>query len=41
MNRERDMAKNVAVFGICPTYENAQAAVDALRLDGFRGADIS
>jgi hypothetical protein len=35
------MAKNVAVFGICPTYARAQLAVDELRLQGFRSADIS
>jgi hypothetical protein len=33
--------KNTAVFGICPTYAAAQLAVDELRTQGFRSADIS
>jgi Protein of unknown function (DUF3341) len=33
--------KNTAVFGIYPTHEAADAAVDALRARGFRNTDIS
>ena len=33
--------KNTAVFGIYPTYESVEAAVDALRAAGFRNTDIS
>ena len=33
--------KNTAVFGVYPTHESADAAVDALRTKGFRSADIS
>jgi hypothetical protein len=33
--------KNTAVFGIYPTQESADAAVDALRTKGFRPTDIS
>ena len=33
--------KNTAVFGIYPSYENVENAVDALRSAGFRSADIS
>jgi hypothetical protein len=33
--------KNTAVFGVYPTRERADAAVDALRTDGFRSTDIS
>ena len=33
--------KNTAVFGIYPTYESVERAVDALRVDGFRNTDIS
>ena len=33
--------KNTAVFGIYPTYESVERAVDALRAAGFRGTDIS
>src|SRR4051812_7637359 len=33
--------KNTAVFGIYPTYEAVERAVDALRVAGFRNTDIS
>ena len=33
--------KNTAVFGVYPTHESADAAVDALRTKGFRSTDIS
>jgi len=33
--------KNTAVFGIYPTYEAVERAVDALRAAGFRTTDIS
>jgi len=33
--------KNTAVFGIYPSYESVERAVDALRDAGFRGTDIS
>src|ERR1700736_2433251 len=33
--------KNTAVFGIYPTYELVERAVDALRAAGFRNTDIS
>ena len=33
--------KNTAVFGIYPTRESAEDAVDALRTAGFRNTDIS
>jgi len=33
--------KNTAVFGIYSSYPAADAAVDALRADGFRNTDIS
>jgi Alternative complex III, ActD subunit len=33
--------KNTAVFGIYPTHESADAAVDTLRMKGFRNTDIS
>jgi hypothetical protein len=33
--------KNTAVFGIYPSYENVENAVDALRSAGFRNEDIS
>jgi len=33
--------KNTAVFGIYPSYESVERAVDALRVAGFRGTDIS
>ena len=33
--------KNTAVFGIYPTYETVERAVDALRVAGFRNTDIS
>lgn len=33
--------KNIAVFGIYPTHDAADAAVDALRARGFRNTDIS
>jgi hypothetical protein len=33
--------KNTAVFGIYPTHEAADAAVDTLRTKGFRNTDIS
>ena len=33
--------KNTAVFGIYPTYESVERAVDALRVAGFRNTDIS
>src|SRR6266516_928974 len=33
--------KNTAVFGIYSSYGAADAAVDALRTDGFRNTDIS
>jgi heat induced stress protein YflT len=34
-------SKNTAVFGIFPTHESADAAVDALRTKGFRNTDVS
>src|SRR5438046_6537543 len=33
--------KNTAVFGIYPSYESVDRAVDALRVAGFRNTDIS
>jgi hypothetical protein len=33
--------KNIAVFGICPSYRNTEIAVDYLRAQGFRNTDIS
>ena len=33
--------KNTAVFGIYPSYEAVERAVDALRVAGFRSTDIS
>ena len=33
--------KNTAVFGVYPTHESADAAVDTLRTKGFRSTDIS
>jgi hypothetical protein len=33
--------KNTAVFGIYPTHESADAAVDGLRAKGFRNTDVS
>jgi Alternative complex III, ActD subunit len=33
--------KNTAVFGIYPSYEAVERAVDALRVAGFRATDIS
>ena len=33
--------KNTAVFGIYPTHESADAAVDTLRAKGFRNTDVS
>jgi len=35
------MAKNTAVFGIYPTYQAVEGAVDALRETGFRNTDVS
>ena len=35
------MAKNIAVFGIYPTYGSVEGAVDALRAADFRAEDIS
>jgi hypothetical protein len=35
------MGKNTAVFGIYPTYNAVERAVDALRMAGFRSTDIS
>ena len=35
------MAKNTAVFGIYPTYQAVEGAVDALRAAGFRNTDVS
>ena len=34
-------SKNTAVFGVYPTRESADAAVDTLRAKGFRSTDIS
>jgi hypothetical protein len=33
--------KNIAVFGIYPSYVNVESAVDGLRTAGFRNTDIS
>ena len=33
--------KNTAVFGIYPNYGAVEAAVDALKMAGFRNTDIS
>ena len=33
--------KNIAVFGIFPTYSSVELAVDELRDSGFRNVDIS
>ena len=33
--------KNMAVFGICPTYASVERAVEELRAGGFRNTDIS
>src|SRR5207248_9518501 len=42
IRKESSMAgKNTAVFGIYPSYESAERAVDALRVAGFRNTDIS
>jgi hypothetical protein len=35
------MAKNIAVFGIYPSYASVESAVDALRTADFRAEDIS
>src|SRR2546423_11844863 len=35
------MAKNIAVFGIYPTYGAVDGAVESLRASGFRNTDIS
>jgi hypothetical protein len=35
------LGKNTAVFGIYPTYESLEGAVDALRSSGFRNTDVS
>ena len=35
------LGKNTAVFGIYPTYESLEGAVDALRSHGFRNTDVS
>src|SRR5205823_3885414 len=35
------MAKNIAVFGIYPTYGALDGAVESLRASGFRNTDIS
>jgi hypothetical protein len=35
------LGKNTAVFGIFPTYESLEGAVDALRSSGFRNTDVS
>jgi hypothetical protein len=35
------LGKNTAVFGIYPTYESLEGAVDALRSFGFRNTDVS
>jgi hypothetical protein len=35
------LGKNTAVFGIYPTYESLESAVDALRSSGFRNTDVS
>src|SRR5512132_789031 len=35
------MAKNIAVFGIYPTYGAVDGAVESLRASGFRHTDIS
>jgi hypothetical protein len=34
-------SKNIAVFGIYPTHDSADAAVDTLRSKGFRSTDVS
>src|SRR5579859_7246632 len=33
--------KNTAIFGVYPTPESADAAVDTLRTKGFRSTDVS
>jgi hypothetical protein len=33
--------KNIAVFGVYPTHDSADAAVDTLRTKGFRNTDVS
>jgi hypothetical protein len=33
--------KNTALFGVDPTHDSLDAAVDALRAKAFRGTDIS
>jgi hypothetical protein len=33
--------KNISVFGVYPTHDSADAAVDTLRTKGFRNTDIS
>jgi hypothetical protein len=35
------LGKNTAVFGIYPSYESLEGAVDALRSSGFRNTDVS
>ena len=35
------MGKNTAAFGIYPTYDAVERAVDTLRTEGFRSTDIS
>ena len=35
------LGKNTAVFGIYPTYNSLEGAVDALRSFGFRNTDVS
>lgn len=33
--------KNIVVYGIFPTKESAESAVDMLKADGFRNSDVS
>jgi hypothetical protein len=35
------MSKNIAVFGIYPTYSGVESGVEALKAAGFRNTDIS
>ena len=35
------LGRNTSVFGIYPTYESLESAVDALRSSGFRNTDVS
>ncbi|HET9217773.1 MAG TPA: DUF3341 domain-containing protein [Terriglobia bacterium] len=35
------LRRNTSVFGIYPTYESLESAVDALRSSGFRNTDVS